>query len=183
LSLVDDLSAETIRQMTESGFQPALIVETSPQNFQVWLNHGRTLDHNMSTWAANSWDASIANKLWHASRADIELLKTSPWEKANRALEEVIKETVAQNASAFVIDITTMPRVCFFPVVQTALDDQRIRTLIIVYTEPEAYNLGTLSSEPAGVTIVPPFDRLPPPGRDPLKIGWISLKTRMPFST
>ena len=30
--------------MTDAGFQPALVVETSPQNFQVWLNHGRTLD-------------------------------------------------------------------------------------------------------------------------------------------
>ena len=38
--------------MTDAGFQPALVVETSPQNFQVWLNHGRTLDRNMSSWAA-----------------------------------------------------------------------------------------------------------------------------------
>jgi hypothetical protein len=27
-------------------------VETSPHNFQVWLNHGRTLDQKTSTWAA-----------------------------------------------------------------------------------------------------------------------------------
>ena len=38
--------------MTDAGFQPALVVETSPQNFQVWLNHGRTLDRDMSTLAA-----------------------------------------------------------------------------------------------------------------------------------
>ena len=38
--------------MTDAGFQPALVVETSPQNFQVWLNHGRTLDRDMSSWAA-----------------------------------------------------------------------------------------------------------------------------------
>jgi len=54
LSLIDDLSAETITRMTEAGFQPALVVETSPQNFQVWLNHGRTLDHKTSTWAAKA---------------------------------------------------------------------------------------------------------------------------------
>src|SRR5207249_3007178 len=43
LSLVDDLSAAAIAQMTNGGFQPAVVVETSPGNFQVWLNHGRIL--------------------------------------------------------------------------------------------------------------------------------------------
>ena len=53
LSLVDDLSAEAIAQMTQGGFQPAVVVETSPGNFQVWLNHGRTLfDRSFSTHAA-----------------------------------------------------------------------------------------------------------------------------------
>ena len=40
LSLVDDLGADAIAAMRESGFQPALVVETSPHNFQAWLNHG-----------------------------------------------------------------------------------------------------------------------------------------------
>jgi RepB DNA-primase from phage plasmid len=53
LSLVDDLNAETILRMTDAGFQPAAVVETSPGNFQVWLNHGRTLfDRTFSTHAA-----------------------------------------------------------------------------------------------------------------------------------
>lgn len=52
LSLVDDLSIVTIARMTDAGFQPALVVETSRQNFQVWLNHGQILDRDMSTWAA-----------------------------------------------------------------------------------------------------------------------------------
>jgi len=53
LSLVDDLSAETISRMTDAGFQPAAVVETSPGNFQVWLNHGRILfDRTFSTQAA-----------------------------------------------------------------------------------------------------------------------------------
>ena len=38
-SLIDDLSVAAIARMTNAGFQPALVVETSPQNFQVWLNH------------------------------------------------------------------------------------------------------------------------------------------------
>jgi hypothetical protein len=52
LSLVDDLGIHAIARITDAGFQPALVIETSPQNFQVWLNHGRTLDRSMSTWAA-----------------------------------------------------------------------------------------------------------------------------------
>jgi hypothetical protein len=52
LSLIDDLSASTIAAMKVSGFQPAVIVETSPANFQVWLNHGRILDRDLSSLAA-----------------------------------------------------------------------------------------------------------------------------------
>jgi hypothetical protein len=53
LSLLDDLSAETISRMTDAGFQPAAVIETSPGNFQVWLNHGRILfDRTFSTQAA-----------------------------------------------------------------------------------------------------------------------------------
>ena len=53
LSLVDDLSAEAITRMTDDGFQPAVVVETSPANFQAWLHHGRTLsDRTFSTQAA-----------------------------------------------------------------------------------------------------------------------------------
>ena len=53
LSLVDDVSADAIASMKESGFQPAVVVETSPGNFQVWVNHGRVLsDHAFSTHAA-----------------------------------------------------------------------------------------------------------------------------------
>lgn len=43
LSLVDDLTPQALEQMKHSGFTPAVIVETSPENFQAWLNHGRIL--------------------------------------------------------------------------------------------------------------------------------------------
>ena len=53
LSLVDDVSADAIAAMKESGFHPAVVVETSPGNFQVWVNHGRVLsDHTFGTQAA-----------------------------------------------------------------------------------------------------------------------------------
>jgi len=53
LSLIDDLCAETIQEMGKTGFEPAVVLETSPKNFQVWLNHGRVLsDRFLSTLVA-----------------------------------------------------------------------------------------------------------------------------------
>lgn len=52
LTLVDDLKADSLRQMEKSGFRPALVVETSPNNFQAWLKHSRVLSREVSTAAA-----------------------------------------------------------------------------------------------------------------------------------
>jgi hypothetical protein len=43
LTLLDDLTADTLERMRHSGFTPAVIVETSPENFQAWLHHRRAL--------------------------------------------------------------------------------------------------------------------------------------------
>jgi len=52
LSLIDDLNADAIERMKAEGFEPAVVVETSPNNFQAWLNHGQVLEATMSTRAA-----------------------------------------------------------------------------------------------------------------------------------
>lgn len=54
LSLIDDLTADSLERMKHSGFTPAAIVETSPDNFQAWLNHGRVLPKDTSTAAARA---------------------------------------------------------------------------------------------------------------------------------
>jgi hypothetical protein len=54
LSLVDDLTAEAIKQMKSEGFAPAVVVEASPENFQAWLNHGEVLPKELSTLAART---------------------------------------------------------------------------------------------------------------------------------
>jgi hypothetical protein len=54
LSLVDDLSKSAIERMKVEGFQPAAIVETSPRNFQAWLNHGERLPSNIGTAVARA---------------------------------------------------------------------------------------------------------------------------------
>jgi hypothetical protein len=54
LSMVDDLTQEAIAQMKLTGFSPAVVVETSPGNFQAWLKHPEKLDKEMGTAAARA---------------------------------------------------------------------------------------------------------------------------------
>ena len=52
LSLLDDLTQNSLEQMKAEGFSPALVVETSLGNFQAWVNHGQILSKELSTRAA-----------------------------------------------------------------------------------------------------------------------------------
>jgi hypothetical protein len=54
LSLVDDLTAEAVTAMDRDGFHPAVVVETSPFNFQAWLKHPEPLDKQLSTATART---------------------------------------------------------------------------------------------------------------------------------
>ena len=40
--------------MKEAGFNPAVIVETSPGNYQAWLKHSKRLSKEVSTAAARA---------------------------------------------------------------------------------------------------------------------------------
>lgn len=53
-SLVDDLNSDSVKRMGKEGFNPAIVIETSPGNFQAWLNHGDALDKRTSTAAARA---------------------------------------------------------------------------------------------------------------------------------
>jgi hypothetical protein len=53
LSLIDELSFCARAEMKRTGFEPAVVVETSQNNFQAWLNHGEVLsDPFLSALAA-----------------------------------------------------------------------------------------------------------------------------------
>src|SRR6266700_2414414 len=52
LTLLDDIGWRTVGRLKEEGFEPAVIVETSPGNFQAWLNHGEVLPKEFSTFVA-----------------------------------------------------------------------------------------------------------------------------------
>lgn len=68
LSLVDDLKAESVARMKADGFQPAVVVETSPGNFQAWLKHPRQLPRDVSTAVARElatrFDGDLAAADW-----------------------------------------------------------------------------------------------------------------------
>jgi hypothetical protein len=49
LSLVDDLTKDGVVAMKRSGLTPAIVVETSPNNYQAWLKHPEQLDKALST--------------------------------------------------------------------------------------------------------------------------------------
>jgi integrase len=54
LSLIDDLTQEAVGRLKETGFSPAVVVETSPGNFQAWLKHPERLNKEMGTAAARA---------------------------------------------------------------------------------------------------------------------------------
>jgi hypothetical protein len=55
LTLLDDLDATALSRLDSTGFQPALVVQTSPHNYQAWLKHPQVLTaghHEASSVAA-----------------------------------------------------------------------------------------------------------------------------------
>jgi len=54
LSMVDDLTAESISAMKQAGFNPAAAVETSLGNFQAWMKHPERLSKELSTAGARA---------------------------------------------------------------------------------------------------------------------------------
>ena len=54
LSMVDDLTQDAVSTMKQAGFNPAVLVETSPGNYQAWLKHSERLSKEVSTATARA---------------------------------------------------------------------------------------------------------------------------------
>ena len=54
LTLVDDVKTDAVSAMKQSGFHPALVIETSPGNFQAWMKHPAVLPKDIGTAAARA---------------------------------------------------------------------------------------------------------------------------------
>jgi hypothetical protein len=52
LTLIDDLTRNTLKRLIDTGYTPACVVETSPGNFQAWLKHAWSLTAQEGTVAA-----------------------------------------------------------------------------------------------------------------------------------
>jgi hypothetical protein len=66
LNLIDDLTAGMVIEMKRTGFEPLLVVETSPNNFQAWVDHGRILSRELSTCAARDLAKRFAGDMGSA---------------------------------------------------------------------------------------------------------------------
>ena len=61
LTMVDDLKRDSIDRMVSTGFKPAVLVETSPGNFQAWLKHSRAAEARNSVLQLHArWPTSSA---------------------------------------------------------------------------------------------------------------------------
>jgi hypothetical protein len=68
LSLLDDLTLDQIGVMRSIGYNPCVIVETSPANYQAWLDHGQYIDESDATYAAQFLARKFQSDYGAASR-------------------------------------------------------------------------------------------------------------------
>jgi hypothetical protein len=100
LSLLDDLTAETVAAMEASCFEPAVVIETSPHNFQVWLNHGRVLDRELSTRIAKELAARFGGDPSSADWRHFGRLAGFTNQKPHRRLDNGLAPFVRLKSSA-----------------------------------------------------------------------------------
>jgi hypothetical protein len=68
LSLLDDITLDQIEQMRSTGYNPCVIVQTSPGNYQAWLDHGAELADDDATVAAQYLARKFQSDYGAASR-------------------------------------------------------------------------------------------------------------------
>ena len=114
LSLVDDLKADAIARMKAEGFEPAVVIETSPGNLQAWLKHGVTLDEAASTRAAKLLAERYGGDLGSADWRHFGRLAGFTNPKPNRRLESGLqpfarlleaKGQIYRQASRFITEV------------------------------------------------------------------------------
>lgn len=105
----------------------------------------------------------------------LDLAGQAPWQIVVRDLRSALPELSKKGIDCVIVDITAMPRICFFPVIQYLLTHTSIGTIAAVYAEPGNYHPGALTSEPTQPIVVPPFDYLPPDASQSTKVAWIPI--------
>ena len=49
LTLLDDVTLSQVAALDRQGYEPCVVVQTSPRNYQAWLDHGRELELEEAT--------------------------------------------------------------------------------------------------------------------------------------
>jgi len=121
----------------------------------------------------SSWNNFRGECNWPCERVDVDLLESPAWETAMTSLRNLVSQHGEGGGKRLIVDMSTMPKLCLYPVVQLALEMEDIDFLLILYAEPLSYFSGPLHSEPTGTPIIPGFDYLGS-DRDQLT-GWMPI--------
>lgn len=97
-----------------------------------------------------SWSEFVSGCDWSCERVEVDLLESPVWETAMKSLRELISQHIENGSKRLILDMSTMPKLCLYPVVKLALEMDEIEFLLILYTEPLTYFGGPLHSEPVG---------------------------------
>lgn len=149
----------------------------APAFAHVWfpLDKGSQFEKQCSQKQEAEWGNSVINNTWRATRTNLDLAGQAPWQIVVKDLKSALPELSKKGIDCVVVDITAMPRICFFPVIEYLLTHSSIRTIAAVYAEPDTYHRGALTSEPTQPVVVPPFDHLPPNASQSTKVAWIPI--------
>jgi hypothetical protein len=76
------------------------------------------------------------------------LFDSQPWEDLIFYFQEIIEEN--PNINTIIVDVTTIPKVCYFPFLKWLIDRGLAdRDLILCYTKPLEYGASEMESEPS----------------------------------
>lgn len=104
------------------------------------------------------YESELRNLYGAADWHQIDLAGAAPWEQARDVALGFVELLKASGADIGVIDITTMPRICYYALLGTLLGQEHPASLIVVYSEPVGYGESLLGDH-ASAEGVPPFDR------------------------
>jgi hypothetical protein len=153
--------------MREAGVSPC------DSCFLFPIDKGSRWEKECRDLQENAWKAFLAECRWSCTRIDVDLLESPAWETAVKALQGLVGQKRQDGPQRLIVDMSTMPKLCLYPVIKSALEMEDLESLVVLYTEPLNYFDGPLHSEPTGTPIIPGFDYLG--GDRDRPTGWMPI--------
>jgi hypothetical protein len=99
--LIDDLSVDRVHELEGRGFAPSVVVETSPENFQAWLNLGRRVRREVMTLiarqVASTLDADRGAASWRQAGALAGFTNCKPEHRREDGLSPFVRLHMARH--------------------------------------------------------------------------------------